>query len=236
MNSGTSRTPPRRHRWHVTVAGIAVVALAGAGIAHAGVPGSDGVIHGCYRTSGGQLRVVHSDRPDCGKGEQAIEWSKTGPQGFAGTDGNNGTDGRDGVDGIDGADGTDGIDGTWVASLDSMEGLPCRVATPQEGLQHVAFDVEGLASVYCTTPRTVTVHVSKAAPWSPSGSVTWLGKTCTDLYGPSTTCLPSFDYGTVVTFTKESWADWYICDGTKDGNTCTVTADTDKSVFAQYNE
>ena len=86
-------TCPRRRRWHVAAAGIAVVTLAGAGIAYASIPGPGAVIHGCYATRGGTLRVVDSATTACGKGEQAIEWNQTGPQGQPGTPGAEGATG-----------------------------------------------------------------------------------------------------------------------------------------------
>ena len=99
----TTETPetPRlpRHRWHVVAAGIAVVTLAGAGIAYASIPGPDAIIHGCYKTSTGALRVVDSATADCGKGEQAIQWNQAGPQGVPGAVGGVGPAGPTGADG-----------------------------------------------------------------------------------------------------------------------------------------
>jgi len=58
--------------------------LASAGIAVASIPDSNGVIHGCYLTSGnpnvrGALRVIDTDAGQtCGSGETAISWDQQG--------------------------------------------------------------------------------------------------------------------------------------------------------------
>jgi hypothetical protein len=74
-------------------AAVAAVALIAAGGAYAAIPGADGVINGCYRTSTedqkGQLRVVE-DPGSCRNNEQAIQWSQRGPQGPPGEDGADG--------------------------------------------------------------------------------------------------------------------------------------------------
>jgi hypothetical protein len=59
------------------------------GIAYATIPQSSGVIHGCYQTSGGSLRVIGTNPTvgggKCSPGETALDWNQTGPQGEAGT-------------------------------------------------------------------------------------------------------------------------------------------------------
>jgi hypothetical protein len=42
----------------VTLAATLAVLAVGGGVAFATIPGSDGVIHGCYAKSGGALRVI----------------------------------------------------------------------------------------------------------------------------------------------------------------------------------
>ena len=77
-----------------TLLAVLVVAAATAGgIAYASIPDSGGVIHGCYSlngaggTNGTPLNIVNSDIASCSKGQQAVTWSQTGPQGTAGKDG-----------------------------------------------------------------------------------------------------------------------------------------------------
>ena len=66
----------------VLVVGL-VVGLAG--FAYAAIPDAQGVIHGCYRSSGllanGALRIIDSDTQACNNNEDAISWNQTGPQG-----------------------------------------------------------------------------------------------------------------------------------------------------------
>jgi hypothetical protein len=48
-----------------------------AGLALASIPDSNGIIHGCYKTSGGALRVINTDRGQtCGTGERALKWNQ----------------------------------------------------------------------------------------------------------------------------------------------------------------
>jgi hypothetical protein len=62
--------------------GLAVAvatALTGGAVAYATIPDANGVIHGCYRIDGGQLRVI--DAGSCKPSETALSWSQTGPRG-----------------------------------------------------------------------------------------------------------------------------------------------------------
>jgi hypothetical protein len=74
-----------RARW--AVLGAIVGALAVGGIAWADIPDS-GVIHGCYKTVGGSLRVVDASRgEECKSGEKSLPWNQTGPTGPSGAAG-----------------------------------------------------------------------------------------------------------------------------------------------------
>ena len=82
----------------------AVVLGAGTAVAIAAIPSSsDGVIHGCYRTTTtaagqtvGDLRVIDADAAQtCAAGEATLTWNQTGPagpQGDPGPPGDSGTD------------------------------------------------------------------------------------------------------------------------------------------------
>jgi hypothetical protein len=86
----------------IAVAGaVAAVAAVSGGIAYATIPDNAGVIHGCYKTKGGALRVI-----DPGKGESCnakkelpIPWSQTGSQGPPGETGPKGDPGPPGLPG-----------------------------------------------------------------------------------------------------------------------------------------
>jgi hypothetical protein len=86
----------KHHIWVVLVSsGISAAAFA---IAHATIPDGNGVIHGCYRNSDGNLRVVN-DPTSCRHDETALSWSQTGPQGPQGPVGAPGPQGPQGVPG-----------------------------------------------------------------------------------------------------------------------------------------
>jgi len=65
--------------WLVLVLGV-VAASAAAGAVWASIPDANGVIHGCFKTVSGQLRIVQS-AADCNPAETAIAWNQTGPPG-----------------------------------------------------------------------------------------------------------------------------------------------------------
>jgi hypothetical protein len=79
----------RGRRKLAVVSGIAMLGLAAAGIAYATIPDSGGVIHGCYDTKTGALRVI--DAGSCAGKEGALNWNQTGPQGPPGPTGPAGT-------------------------------------------------------------------------------------------------------------------------------------------------
>ena len=62
------------------------------------IPGSDGVIHGCYGAKSGSLRVIAAHKK-CKKGERAIAFDQTGVPGPAGTPGQAGAPGAPGSPG-----------------------------------------------------------------------------------------------------------------------------------------
>jgi hypothetical protein len=112
----------RRQRLRFAVIAATVVFGGLAATALAQIPDSDGVIHACYHTSNGGIRVVN-DASECGTSEQELTWFRsgapgsvgatgpTGPVGPAGPAGPSGPQGAPGADGVDGADGIDGVDG-----------------------------------------------------------------------------------------------------------------------------
>ena len=70
----------------VTIAG-AVAALALGTFAFAAIPGGGGVIHGCYSTTSGAVRVTDTDTnlpKGCSSKETALDWNQQGPKGDRG--------------------------------------------------------------------------------------------------------------------------------------------------------
>src|SRR6187455_1342 len=115
----------RRQRLRFAVIAATVVFGGLAATALAQIPDSNGVIHACYHTSNGGIRVVN-DSSECGTSEQEVTWFQSGapgsvgatgptgpagPTGSAGPAGQAGPTGPQGPPGADGLDGTDGIDG-----------------------------------------------------------------------------------------------------------------------------
>jgi type VI secretion system secreted protein Hcp len=78
---------------------VAAVLGAGTAVAIAAIPSSsDGVIHACYVTTSGALRVidVEANPPKtCTSGEATLTWNQTGPQGPQGDPGPPGADATD---------------------------------------------------------------------------------------------------------------------------------------------
>ena len=65
---------------NLLIIGISLLAVGFAVVVYASVPGADGLIHGCYQTNGGQLRVVDTAAvTGCRIGEVAVAWPATAP-------------------------------------------------------------------------------------------------------------------------------------------------------------
>ncbi len=95
-------------------AGIAAVVLVGAiGIVRATIPGTGGVVHGCYQNNNGSLRVV-DDPTTCKNNETPLAWNQQGvpgPQGPQGIQGPLGPQGPAGPQGPQGPTGSQGVEG-----------------------------------------------------------------------------------------------------------------------------
>jgi len=62
-------------------------------IAYASIPDANGVIHGCYKKTGGTLRVVDGPTVQCAANEVALSWNQAGQQGQPGPEGPQGPQG-----------------------------------------------------------------------------------------------------------------------------------------------
>jgi hypothetical protein len=70
---------------------VAVASAALAGAADATIPNSGGVIHGCYQTKQGTLRVIDTQAGGaCSNDETELNWNQTGPPGPPGPKGDPG--------------------------------------------------------------------------------------------------------------------------------------------------
>jgi hypothetical protein len=95
---------------------VLITAALAATVAFGQIPDSDGVIHACYHTGNGGIRVVNDDT-ECSSGESPLDWYQVGatggqgPQGPAGPAGADGPQGPQGQQGLPGAAGADGAQG-----------------------------------------------------------------------------------------------------------------------------
>ena len=140
------RTRVRGIKGRTGAVGLVVAAtlsvLAGAAVAVGTIPDSDGVIHGCYRQEQGQLRVT-GDASACTRGEQALSWNQTGPQGEQGVPGPAGPQGLQGPPGADGVgevEAPEPYDGRFQLLLDgdavplaSFAGCNTHLVAAQDG-------------------------------------------------------------------------------------------------------
>jgi hypothetical protein len=103
---------------------VVVGALAGAGsAAYASIPDAGGVIHGCYKSDHGDLRVIDpaapkKDQNSCKNDETALNWSQQGVPGPQGPQGTQGPQGPQGTQGIQGPAGASGVSGYEIVSHD----------------------------------------------------------------------------------------------------------------------
>jgi hypothetical protein len=120
------------------------IALGGGAYAATTIPGPGGVIHGCYKDRGGNLRLVAADRK-CARHEASIAFSEQGPRGPMGprgaagktVRGNPGATGSPGAIGETGPNGGTGPAGPGASSFTTTvsEGSgPATLATPEPGL------------------------------------------------------------------------------------------------------
>jgi hypothetical protein len=80
---------PRRQlvskTFSIVMGALAIVGLTLGGIAYASIPDSGDVIHGCYQTNKGDLRVIDNASAQCRNNESRLDWNAQGPPGPAGS-------------------------------------------------------------------------------------------------------------------------------------------------------
>lgn len=210
----------RRGRW-VIASSLATVVLAGSLAWAVGtIPGTDGVIHGCYNNSKGALRVIDPTTDSCTDRERSIFWNQTGPPGPAGSPGPQGSPGPSGSDGA-------------VANLDQLDGIPCNVGARREGVVRISYSSSGSISMVCE-PSSFLLTV--ATTGTGSGSVQSVpegincgngGTACTQSYVMDTQVTLSFSAASGSVF--DGWSG--ACSGT---GSCVVTMDAAKDVTARF--
>lgn len=208
-------TRARSHTRFVILAALLLVA--GTGVAVAAIPGAGGAIHACY-DSKGNLRVIDAGQ-SCSKHETPLSWNQQGPPGVQG------------LPGQDGEDGDPGEPGPGLASVEDLEGMPCRVGEPDEGTVDVEYtaatDTSRGVSIVCTASTLHTLTVDQ-----PTG-----GKVTGGPIDCGTTCSAPFANGAEVQLTASASPGYIFsgwtgdCTGT---STCTVTLDSDRQVGATF--
>ena len=102
---------------HVSIIGSALVLiLLATSVTLATIPGSSGVITGCFNKSGGSLRVIDTDFDSCSSNETLLTWNQPGPQGPIGPMGPQGVTGATGPTGPRGPAGPAGPTGATGAA------------------------------------------------------------------------------------------------------------------------
>jgi collagen triple helix repeat protein len=94
------------------VVGATATIFAAAGVAYAAIPGSNGVINGCFEKRSGILRVIDAESgKTCLSFETPISWNQKGPAGPQGLTGDKGEAGPIGATGPKGDQGEPGLPG-----------------------------------------------------------------------------------------------------------------------------
>ena len=114
---------------NVTSVGALVFAMGGSAYAITSIPGPSGVIHGCYQTKTGNLRVLAAGK-HCRKSERAITWNQTGPRGLQGLQGVQGLQGLQGLQGPQGPQGNTGASGPAGTARAYGLVVPASVGSP----------------------------------------------------------------------------------------------------------
>ena len=118
------------------VVGGAVFAVATA--VQASIPDASGVIHSCYKTNTGSLRVIDSPGSACGSSEKPLNWSQRGPTGPTGPAGPSFGDGKF----------SEAIVGLITCAGNEVLTLPLTVSKPSRifGIGAAYFDPNGSAA------------------------------------------------------------------------------------------
>ena len=158
-----SRMPSRAVLVVATV--LTAVAITAGGFALAGIPGEDGVIHGCYKKRTGALRVV-DEGTACKAKEIAISWNQqgpTGPRGEAGGSGQ-GARGNTGATGSTGATGATGAAGS--TGPPGPPGPPGAAGANGTAVAYARVDFNGTVT---NGKDIATANISKQTPFGPGG-------------------------------------------------------------------
>jgi hypothetical protein len=176
----------RMRRTALAFTAAAVLAIAG-GVTYAVADiGDGGVIHGCYKSQNGQLRLIDPATDGCHPSETAISWSQTGPQGPQGPTGPAGPQGPTGPQGPAGPAGPQGATGATgpagptlvVSGLVNPDGTfvygtrppGASITITHPGPGQYGLVIAGLGNA-CPIPQ--------LTPYGTATALYWLGGACT---------------------------------------------------------
>ena len=135
-----------KRRPAIAAALVTMVAVA-AGVAYATIPDASGVIHACYKTNNGQLRVVDDATESCKSSETEIAWSQVGPSGPTGATGPSGASGSSGPSGPAGS----ALGYAHVAADGTLFNSKGVVAVTHPAIGVWCFDLDFTANVVVAT-------------------------------------------------------------------------------------
>jgi hypothetical protein len=139
------------------------------GILH--VPGADGIIHACYQSEDGRLRVIDPlPGHECKRDETMLQWNQAGPQGArgdTGAQGIKGDTGPAGAPGPQGPTGTNGISGyqqmtesiasfSLAPGTESVHVVSCPAGKQVLGGGFLSFGADGVLSNNSNGPASNT--------------------------------------------------------------------------------
>ena len=144
-------------------AAVATIAAVAVAVATGAIPDSAGVIHGCYVSGTGQLRVYDTavaGAKKCASNETALTWNQQGPQGPQGPTGQAGPQGPTGASGPAGPAGDTGATGPAGPSGVSHVYEAENTYTPGTSTDHQIVGLSDLpAGEYAVE---VTLHVKNS--------------------------------------------------------------------------
>jgi len=130
-------------------------------VVQAAIPDAKGVIHSCYKNTGGSLRLIDpSTGATCNTSESPILWNQIGPTGAKGMTGARGPTGR----GATGPSGTSGLAGQHCDAGSSMTG----------------FDTAG--KITCSCPTWIFAFVMNSSTGTSGTDAAWPGGSVTATY------------------------------------------------------
>jgi hypothetical protein len=164
-----------KKRWAIGAAVATGLVAVGGGVAAladtGGIPGADGVIHGCYLTTTTSLRsfFLVASGTSCPSGYTALAFNQTGPQGPQGVPGPKGDTGATGATGAAGPTGATGSQGpAGPPGATGPQGPAGPAGT--SGLGHAyTVTANGAGSVDSTDPLTVASLQLPAGNYAVSG-------------------------------------------------------------------